>query len=138
MVTQTEKSAPTALGDLRVLDLSTRWGAYASKLLADLGADVIKVEPPQGSEQRRRGPYFKDNPDPDGSIFFWYQNTNKRGVTLDLDTPEDQEALKQLARAADVLIEGHPPGYLDARGLGYEQLRALNPRLIVTSITPFG
>src|SRR3989442_11626086 len=137
--------AETALGDLRVLDLSTGWGMYAAKLLADLGADVIKVEPPQGSEQRYRGPYLdplpvsgQGKPNPEGSIFFWYHNTNKRGVTLNLDMPEDRETLRALVREADVLIEGYRPGYLAERGLGFRDLQAVNPRLIVTSVTTFG
>jgi crotonobetainyl-CoA:carnitine CoA-transferase CaiB-like acyl-CoA transferase len=111
---------------------------YAGKLLADLGADVLKVEPPAGSDQRRRGPYLAGQPDPEGSLFFWYHNTSKRGITLDLDRPADQTKLRDLARTADVLIEGFHPGHLAERGLGFTDLRRLNPRLIVTSITPFG
>lgn len=128
----------TALRYLRVLDLSTKWGMYASKVLADLGADVLKVEPPGGSSQRKRGPYFQSRPDLDRSLYFWYQNTGKRSAVYDLDQPAEQERLRALAAGADVLVEGYPVGYLEERGLGYARLRELNPGLVYVSITPFG
>ena len=130
-------AADGPLRGLRVLDLSTRWGMYASKLLADLGADVIKVEPPVGSEQRAIGPFVREL-GAEGSVFFWYHNTSKRSVTIDLDTEEGVESLRRLAASADVLIEGYPVGYLPERSLGYEDLRRINDGLIYASISPFG
>ena len=130
-------AADGPLRGLRVLDLSTRWGMYASKLLADLGADVIKVEPPVGSEQRAIGPFVREL-GAEGSVFFWYHNTSKRSVTIDLDSEEGVESLRRLAASADVLIEGYPVGYLPERSLGYEDLRRINDGLIYASISPFG
>jgi benzylsuccinate CoA-transferase BbsE subunit len=113
-------------------------GAYCGKLMADLGADVIRIEPPGGDVSRTLPPFYQDQPGPERSLFYWHYNTNKRGVTLDLDTPDGQELLHQLARTADVEIETFQPGYLASIGLGYEDLEKVNPGLILTSITPFG
>ena len=129
---------PGALQDIRVLDLTDALGVYCAKLLADLGADVIKVEPPQGAPGRGRGPFHHDGPHPDGSLWFIHFNAGKRGVTLDLDTPEGQVLLKRLATDADVLVEDAAPGVMTDRGLGYHDLRRLNPRLVYTSVTPYG
>ena len=126
------------LADVRVLDLTDEKGAYCTKLLADLGADVIKVEPPGGDPTRRFAPFFADRPDPNGSLFFWYFNTNKRSVVLDLETAADRAVLVDLATEADILVESLPVGYLAGRGLDHAALRARNPRLIQTSIAPFG
>ncbi len=131
-------SPPTALGDLRVLELCDERGQYMGKLLADMGADVIKVEPPGGDAARNVGPFLDDTPGPERSLPFWYHNTSKRAITLDLERPEGQRLLRELARRADIVLESYPPGYLDSRGLGYRDLSALNPRLIMTSLTPFG
>ena len=132
--------AEGALADLRVLELAEGVaGPYCAKLLADLGADVIKIEQPgAGDAARREGPFPKDGEDPERSGLFLYLNTNKRGITLDIASPKGAELLRRLAADADVLIESFPPGYLAQRGLDYESLRPLNPRLIVVSITPFG
>jgi benzylsuccinate CoA-transferase BbsE subunit len=126
------------LADLRAIELCDALGQYAGKLLADMGADVIKVEPPEGSSARRIGPFVKDRPGPNRSLNFWYHNTNKRSVVLDLERLGDRDALRALARTADVLIEDRPPGALAALGLGQEALRAASPALVVCSITPFG
>src|SRR5919199_3990924 len=126
------------LADVRVLDLADEKGAYCTKLLADLGADVIKVEPPGGDPTRSFQPFFQDRPDPNSSLFFWYHNTNKRSVVLDLESAGDRAALLDLAAEADILVESFPVGYLAQRGLDYPTLRARNPHLIQTSITPFG
>jgi len=111
---------------------------YCSKMLADLGADVVKIEPPGGDIARRRGPYLDDIPGPERSGFFLYLNTNKRGVTLDIEKATGKEIFKKLIKDADILIEDTAPGKLDALGLGYADLESINPRLVMTSITPFG
>ncbi|MFT4085122.1 MAG: CoA transferase [Nocardioides sp.] len=114
-------------------------GPYCGKLLADFGADVIKVERPgTGDVARHRGPYLDDGPDPEASGLYLYLNTNKRGVTLDLATPQGQDLFRELIADADVLIDDHRPGELAALGLDLDTLRGLNPGLVVTSITPFG
>jgi crotonobetainyl-CoA:carnitine CoA-transferase CaiB-like acyl-CoA transferase len=130
-----------ALSDLRVLDLSGPIGVYCGKLLADLGADVVKVEPPGGDRMRSLGPFF---PEVDGvsdgerSLYWWHYNTSKRGITLDLDRAEGRDLFRSLAGEADIVLESFTPGYLDERGCGWQALHAHNPRLILTSVTPFG
>jgi crotonobetainyl-CoA:carnitine CoA-transferase CaiB-like acyl-CoA transferase len=126
--------------NLKVIDLSSFVaGPYCAKLLADFGADVIKVEPPgTGDEARNRGPYPDDQPDPEASGLFLYLNTNKRGVTLDLTAPDGREAFLRLISDGDVLVEDRPPGELKRLGLDYDTLKQVNPALIVTSVTPFG
>jgi crotonobetainyl-CoA:carnitine CoA-transferase CaiB-like acyl-CoA transferase len=99
---------------------------------------VVKVEPPGGDPGRRLGPFYGDDPHPHRSLPWLAYNANKRGITLALDQAEGQALLRRLARSADFLIESAPPGVLEERGLGYQALRALNPRLVYTSITPFG
>jgi crotonobetainyl-CoA:carnitine CoA-transferase CaiB-like acyl-CoA transferase len=126
------------LAGYRVLDLTQELGVYCGKLLADLGADVIRIEPPGGDPTRRRGPFFKDIPQQEHSLYFLYYNTGKRSVTLDLEQPEGQALFKRLVARADVVVESFPPGYLDGVGLGYEQLRKVNPGLVMAAITPFG
>lgn len=128
----------TLLGDIRVLDLADQKGVYCTKLLADLGADTIKIELPGGDPMRRIGPFFHDEPDPEKSLYWFQFNTSKRGITLNLETADGRDILKQLVRTADVMVETFPPGYLDKMGLGYSVLKELNPGLILASITPFG
>jgi crotonobetainyl-CoA:carnitine CoA-transferase CaiB-like acyl-CoA transferase len=128
-----------ALSGLYVLDLSQGVaGAYCTKLLADLGADVVKVEPPQGDELRRMGPFPAGRPDPEASGLFLHLNANKRGIVLDLEAKEDRRRLEGLARRADVLVTSHRAPADERLGLTYEALSALNPRIVVTSVTPFG
>ncbi len=127
-----------ALFGLRVLDLADPKGVYCTKLLADLGAEVIRIEPPGGDPMRRIGPFFHDEQDPEKSLYFFHFNTNKRSVTIDLEDKAGQEIFKKLIRRADILVETFQPGYLDRLGLGYQSLKHLNPALIVTSITGFG
>lgn len=131
-------TADAALAGRRVLDLADEKGVYCGKLLADMGADVIKIEPPGGDATRHLPPFWDDAPDPNGSLFFLYMNTSKRGVTLDLTRPAGQALFKQLARTADLIVETFPPGHLDTWGLGYDTLKADNPGLVLTSITGFG
>lgn len=128
------------LSDLTVLDLSQEAaGPYCTKLLAGLGAEVIKAEPPGiGDASRRAGPFLKDEPNPEGSAPFLYLNTGKKSITLDFRTEAGAVLLRRLAQQSHVLVESFPPGYMEQLGLGYPQLEGLNPRLIYTSISPFG
>ena len=129
---------PGALSGYRILDLCDAPGVLCTKILADLGADVIKVEPPAGNATRYRGPFYQEQTDPEKSLFFWYFHTNKRSITLDLATPTGQALLHRLLATADALVETFPPGYLDGLGLSFRHLRVLYPRLVMTSITGFG
>lgn len=113
-------------------------GPYCTKLFADLGAEVVKVEKPEGDEARRRGPFLDDCPDSELSGLFLYLNTNKLGVTLNLYSEQGREIFKKLVTEADILVEDRPPDEMKQLGLGYETLKALNPSLIMASITPFG
>jgi len=128
------------LAGLRVIDLSRHIaGPYATKLLADYGADVIKIERPgTGDPARQTPPFYHDQPGPESSLLFLYLNTNKRSVSLDLKHDQGRRILLDLARGADVLIESFRPGVLDRLGLGWDVLSALNARLILTSISNFG
>ncbi len=123
---------------MRVLELADASGVYCGKLLADMGADVIKIERPGGDSTREIPPFWGDEPHPERGLFFLYTNTSKRGVTLDIRRPEGQELFKALARTARLVVETSPPGRLDDLGLGYEALREANPGLVLTSITGFG
>jgi crotonobetainyl-CoA:carnitine CoA-transferase CaiB-like acyl-CoA transferase len=128
------------LDDVRVLELTNALsGAFCAKLLADQGADTLKVEPPgRGDAARSAPPFLGDAPDLERSSLFLACNTNKRGITLDVHTPTGRDLCLRLLAERDVLVETFAPGHLDAMGLGYDVLRHVNPRLIVTSITPFG
>jgi crotonobetainyl-CoA:carnitine CoA-transferase CaiB-like acyl-CoA transferase len=126
------------LSPYRILDLTDEKGLLCGKLLGDLGADVIKIEKPGGDLARKTGPFYKDDPNPEKSLFWFAFNTNKRSVTLALEKPGGQDILKQLVKSADAIIESFPPGYMGNLGLGYPNLERINPGIIVTSITPFG
>lgn len=127
------------LEDLRVLELGQMVSAaFATKLMADLGADVVKVEEPDGDRARRRGPFRGGKEDPESSGLFLYLNGNKRGVTLDLREPAGRARLAPLVERADVLVHNYPPAEMAARGIDYESFRAINPCLVMCSITPFG
>src|SRR5579859_4478861 len=106
-----------ALSGLKILDLSNYRGQLCGRLLADMGADVIKVEPPGGDEARRIGPYVDDIAHRDRSLFFWFYNLNKRSITVDLQHRRGVELLMRLARGADLVIESFAPGAIDAMGL---------------------
>ncbi len=135
----TQQNASTgALQDIRVIEYCDEKGHYVGKLLAGLGAKVLKVEPPGGDAARTVGPFVDDIPHQDRSLYFWHYNAGKRGVTLDIESEEGKKLFLDLIRGADVFIESSMPGYLDSLGLGYSHLSALNPRLVMTSITPFG
>jgi len=128
------------LSDIKVLEVAhSLSGAFCAKLLADQGADTIKVEPPGwGDPARREPPFINGVPDPDGSTIFLAFNTNKKGITLDIEQAQGRELLLRLVADADVLIESYPPGHLESLGLGYQVLRETNPGLVVSSITYFG
>jgi benzylsuccinate CoA-transferase BbsE subunit len=123
-----------ALTGRRVLELADERGAYCGKLLADLGADVVKLEPPGGDPSRRRSPRAGSG----DSLTFLYMNTSKRGVTLDLREREGRGLFAKLADGADLVVEALAPGTLERLDLGYETLRQANPGLVLTSITGFG
>ena len=135
-----DSTVTTALKGLKVVELCTMHaGPYCGKVLADMGAEVIKVEPPpSGDPTRRLGPFPQDIPHQERSGAFFYLNTNKLGITLNVSSPTGQHILRQLLQQADVFIEDWPPGALDALNLGYEALSQTHPALVVTSITPFG
>ena len=122
----------------RVLDLADETGVFCTKLLADYGADVIRVEPPTGDSARSRGPFLKDEPNDESSLYFLFYNTNKRSITLNLETSTGRSLFRRLVESADVLVETFPVGYLEAMDLGYPYLKLLNPGLVMASITPFG
>ena len=127
------------LEGVRVLEFATGVaGPYAGKLFADYGADVVKVEPPEGDEARRWSPFLTPATGPATSALFLHLNTNKRSVTLDPSCDEGHGLAEQLISSADVVIESYRPGTLEAWGLGFEKMRSLNPSITLTSITPFG
>ena len=132
------RGAPAALTGIRVLDLSGLAGQYCGKQFADLGADVILVEPVEGSPVRREGPFLDDRAHAEFSLQFAYFNAGKRGAAIDLDRPEGQHIVRQLAKYADLIIESEKPGLMERRGLSFASLVASNPKLVMTSVTPFG
>lgn len=128
-----------ALDDIVVLDLTHHIaGPYATKLFADYGADVIKVEPPEGDMTRRLGPFMGDDEHPEKSGLFFYLNTNKRSVVLDLKTDEGKDALKSLVKRADIAIESFSPGVMERLGIGWEWMQSVNPDLSLISVSNFG
>ena len=126
------------LSSCRVLDLTDEKGLFCGKMLADLGADVIKIEPPGGDPCRNVGPFYRDIPDPEKSLYWLSFNTGKRGITLNIEVSDGRRIFRQLVERADIVIESYEPGYLDSLGLGYSDLSQINPGLILTSISPFG
>ena len=127
------------LAGIRVVEFTDELGSYCGKLLADLGADCIKIEPPGGGSQRRTPPFLAgEEAGPDTSIPFWAQNTSKRSLVLDLSQDADRVRARELALAAAILLEDLPPGTLAAVGLGYDELHAVRPDLVYTSVTGFG
>lgn len=132
-------SDPTALAPYRVLDLSTHGWWLCGRMLADLGADVLKIEPPGGDPGRAVGPFARGHEgDPDASLAWWFGNRGKRSSQLDLAAEEGRAQLLALAAGADALIESWGPGGLAAHGLDAEALLAVNPALVITSISPYG
>ena len=135
----TEKQATQPLSGIVVIELATGVsGPYAGKLLADFGAEVIKVEPPEGDWSRKEGARLGERPAPEKSPLFLHLNTNKRSAVADLTTADGVAAVRALIGTADVVIESFPPGGLAEFGLAPDELRAANPALVITSVTPFG
>jgi len=126
------------LSPYRVLDLTGSLGFLTGKIFGDLGADVIKVEPPGGDAARRLPPFLKNGHTPPQSLYWLAHNANKRGVTLNLQSFEGRKLFSKLATRADFILESFPPGTLSDWGFGYEELSRENPGLILVSITPYG
>jgi crotonobetainyl-CoA:carnitine CoA-transferase CaiB-like acyl-CoA transferase len=126
------------LKHLRALDLADDKGFLCGKILADLGVNVIKIERPGGDPSRNIGPYFGGQPDREKSLYWFAYNSNKKGITLDIDTAKGQEIFKKLVLKTDFVIESFAPGYMDKLGIGYEALSKDHKQLIWASITPFG
>ncbi len=122
----------------RVLDLTTERGLLCGQMLGDMGADVVKIEPPGGSAARAIGPFYNDAPHPDRSLYWWAYNRNKRAITLDIERDAGRELLLRLVERADFFIESDNPGSLARHHLGFDDLAKINPALIYVSITPFG
>lgn len=132
----------TSLGSLltgyRVLDISTEMGAFCGKYLADLGLEVLKIEPPQGDVLRGSPPFANDQPHPEGSLRFAWLNAGKRGITLDLARPEGRSLFLELVERADVVLESFPPEKMESLGLDYDSLKKRRQDLIMVSLTGFG
>ncbi|MFC1986888.1 CaiB/BaiF CoA transferase family protein, partial [Chloroflexota bacterium] len=122
----------------RALDLTDNEAQLCGRILADLGVDVIRIEKPGGDSSRNIGPFYEDVIHPEKSLWWYFLNANKKGITLNLENQDGVELLKRLAKDADFIIESFPPGYMTKLGLDYPVLSEINPRIIVTSITPFG
>ena len=128
----------TPLSPYRVLDLTEGGFNWCGKVLGDLGADVIKIEPTGGSPTRAIGPFVDGHKGKERSLFWASYCVNKRSVTIDIESKAGREQLVRLASGADILIESFSPGVMDSKGLGYEELSGVNPGLVYTSITPYG
>jgi len=122
----------------RVLDLADEKGFLCGRILGDMGADVIKVERPGGDPARNIGPFYKDIPSSEKSLFWFAYNASKRGITLDIESRDGQAIFRELAEGSDFLVESFKPGHLDSIGIGYRDLRTTNPGLVMVSISPFG
>ena len=133
-----DQNPPGPLAGLRILELADETGQFCGKLLGDLGADVVKIEPPGGEPNRHVGPFLDDIPHPERSLSFWYYNTSKRGITLSLETADGRRLFRRLAATSDVILETFRPGFATSLGLDYESLRKQNPGLIMCALTPFG
>lgn len=132
------EGADFLLPPVRVLDLTAGLYALCGRILGDLGADVVRVEPPEGDPARRMGPFYGDVPHPDRSLTYWFYNLNKRGITLNLFCEDGRDLFLRLVERADAVVESFPPGTLESLGLGYDRLARVNPRLVLTRITGFG
>lgn len=126
------------LSGLTVLEVGNEFGEWAGRLLADMGASVVKIEPPAGNSTRAIGPFHGESPDKELSLHFWHYNAGKQGITLDLTSEKGRHLFRKLATKSDVLVESLPPGQLAKWELGFEALAQSNPGLIVASISPFG
>jgi crotonobetainyl-CoA:carnitine CoA-transferase CaiB-like acyl-CoA transferase len=129
---------PTALAPYRVLDLTSDLGSLCGRMLADLGADVIKVEPPGGDPARLVGPFLGGIPGPARSLNWLFFNAGKRGVGLDVAHPCARPILQRLVEVSDFVVESFPPGYIEKLGFGFDALAGWNPAIILVRVTPFG
>ena len=136
MISKEEKGG--LLQGIRILDLADEKASFCSKLLADMGAYVIKVERPGGDSSRKIGPFLGNSPHPERSLFFYYNNTNKLGITLNLEHPMGRGIFIRLIKRTDIIIETFAPGYLKNLELNFEILKEANPKLILVSVTGFG
>ena len=134
----TVDDAPGLIDQYRVLDLTDAKGQLAGKILADMGASVIKVEPPIGDSARNIPPFYQDDPASEKSLYWWAYNTSKRGITLDLETADGRDVFLKLVAKSDVVLESFTPGYLAGIGLGYDDLVEAKEDIILVSLTPFG
>ena len=128
----------TALKGFRVLELANERIAFAGKLLADMGADVILIEPKGGDPSRAYPPFLDNEPGDDRSLYWWHYHTSKRGITLDLDDPADAERFRKLIETSDLLLEAEPTTRLADLCLDYEDLKAIRPDLIHVAMTRYG
>jgi benzylsuccinate CoA-transferase BbsE subunit len=126
------------LDGIQALDLADEKASFCSRLLADLGARVIKIEKPGGDSSRKMGPFEGGHPDPEKSLSFFYNNLNKMGVTLNLEHDEGKRLFLKLLKRTDVVVESFCPGYLKEIGLAFDRLSEENPRLILVSVSGFG
>lgn len=126
------------LSDYRVLDLTDEKGLECGKVLADMGMDVVQIEPPGGSPARRIGPFYKQTPHPEKSLFWFAHCLNKRGITLDITRAEGRKLFLSIVKRADIVLESFSVGFMKGLGLDYEALIKLNPDLIMASISGFG
>jgi len=126
------------LDSYRILDFANHRGQLCGKILADMGGDVVKIEPPGGDPVRRKGPFLHDDPHPEKSLYWFAHNTNKRSVTLDIAKEDGKRLLLEMVKNAKFLIESFSPDYLEDLGLSYASLSVVNPSLVMVSITPFG
>ena len=132
------QTGPQPLTGFRALDLAGPMGAYCGKLLADMGADVIKIEPVGGDATRDVGPFVGDLSGPERSLYWHHFNTGKRSVTLDITKSRGVQLFRSLAESTDIVLETFPPGLMDSLSMGYADLSATNPALIYVSVTPYG
>jgi crotonobetainyl-CoA:carnitine CoA-transferase CaiB-like acyl-CoA transferase len=126
------------LAGVRVVEIADEQAEYAGLLLAGLGAEVVKVEPPGGSATRAIGPFYRDRPDSEGSLYFWHYNRAKRSVVLDLTADRDRAAFRELVAKADVLLDSTPRSWLPGNRVALDTLRAASPHLITARLSPFG
>ncbi|WP_027716131.1 CaiB/BaiF CoA-transferase family protein [Desulfuromonas sp. TF] len=127
-----------SLSNLKILDFTGEVGPYASKLYANLGAEVIHIEPINGDTLRHVGPFYKNKPGSNSSLQYIYYNSGKRGMVLDLKKEKGKEVFIEMCKSANILFESFIPGYLEDLGLSFDYLSSVNPGLVQTSITPFG
>ena len=138
MTTNSNPLAMMALDDLRVLEIGDERGAWCGKLLADMGADVIKIEPPEGDPSRQYEPFVDDEPHHERSLFFWYYNTSKRSVVMDFNDRSNADAFLKLVESADIIFDTNTYDPVGRLGVDYHQIMSDNPGLIWCTITNFG